>query len=200
MITAQTSPILEARALMLTSGIRTDSRMFQLPLETFETLASLIFCERVAPKVALAMIEKDGIPKAKLPGLSAFYQWQRDFLPFYSACSRKAAVRVANEVAEEAKRSPGEWNQAIADKLSQATFELLSDPNRDPKAVKNFVTGVLNFGKLDVQREQLAQAERKLKLAEDAALQAKDQLNKVITKGGLTPETQAQIQQALSLL
>ncbi|NBR90297.1 MAG: hypothetical protein EBS68_10345 [Rhodobacteraceae bacterium] len=176
MIATQLSPILEARALMLTSGVRTDSKMFNLPMETFETLVSLVFCERLAPKVALAMVEKEGMPKAKLPGLSAFYQWQRDFLPFYSACSRKAAVRTANEVAEEAKRSPGEWNQAIADKLSQATFELLSDPNRDPKAVKNFVTGVLNFGKLDVQREQLAQAERKLKLLETERAKVAKQL------------------------
>ncbi len=199
-MSTQTSPILEARELMLASGVRTDSRMFTLPLTAFETLASLVFCERVAPKVALAMVEKDGIPKSKLPGISAFYQWQRDFLPFYSACSRRAAVKFANEVADEAKKTPGEWNQAIADKLSQATFELLTDPNRDPKAVKNFVTGVLNFQKLDVQREQLAQAERKLKLLEDSAARAKAELTKVANAGGLSPETQQQIQQALSLL
>lgn len=199
-MSTQTSPILEARELMLASGVRTDSRMFTLPLTAFETLASLVFCERVAPKVALAMVEKEGIPKSKLPGISAFYQWQRDFLPFYSACSRRAAVKFANEVADEAKKTPGEWNQAIADKLSQATFELLTDPNRDPKAVKNFVTGVLNFQKLDVQREQLAQAERKLKLLEDSAARAKAELTKVANAGGLSPETQQQIQQALSLL
>ena len=195
-----TSPFIEARELMLAAGVRTDSKMFALSLETFGTLCSLIFAERLAPKVALAMVEKDGIPRIKLPGLSALYQWQRDFSPFYSACSRRAAVRVANEVAEEAKRSPGEWQAAIADKLSQATFELLSDPNRDPETVKNFVTGVLNFGKLDVDREKLAQAERKLKLVEDSAAQAKAELTKIAASGGLTPETQAQIQTALSLL
>lgn len=199
-MTPQTTPILEARELMLASGVRSDSLMFRLPVSTFETLASLIFCERVAPKAALALVEKEGIPRSKLPGLTAFYQWQRDFLPFYSACSRRAAVRVANEVAEEAKKTPGEWQAAIADKLSQATFELLSDPNRDPETVKNFVTGCLNFSKLDVDREKLAHAERKLRMLEDSAAQAKKALTDVAKGGGLSPEALREIERAAGLL
>ena len=185
---------------MQASGVRADSKMFLLPVETFETLASMIIFERVAPKVALAVVEKEGIPKSKLPSLASFYQWQRDFLPFYHACSRRAAVRTANAVADEARKTPGEWNTAIADKLGQATLEMLSDPNRDDKTVKNFVTGVLNFGKLDVQREQLAIAERKLKMLENAAAEAKAALSSVAKGGGLSAEALKEIERAAGLL
>lgn len=194
------SPFTEARELMLAAGVRTDSKMFALSPETFEMLCGLIFAERIAPKVALVMVEKDGIPRTKLPGLSALYQWQRDFSPFYAACSRRAAVRVANEVADEAKRSPGEWQAAIADKLSQATFELLSDPNRDPETVKNFVTGVLNFGKLDVDREKLAQAERKLKLEEAKSQAARTELEKAKAPGATDADRAAVIAKVWEML
>ena len=74
------------------------------------------------------------------------------------------------------------------------------NPGTDPEVKEKFVKLVIAFAKEKAEREKGERDERKLKLLEDAASQAKEQLNKVMSKGGLTPETQAQIQQALSLL
>jgi len=196
----QPSPILEARRLALVSGVRTDSRMYALPEAAFEMLASLIFSDRAAPKAALAMMEAEGISRDQLPGLSALYQWQRDFAPFYYLASRRSARAVANETIAELRRNPSEWAEAIADQIGQETFEMNLNPGTDPEVKEKFVKLVIAFAKEKAEREKGERDERKLKLLEDAASQAKEQLTKVMAKGGLTPETQAQIQQALSLL
>ena len=200
MSTPQPSPILEARRLALVSGVRTDSRMYALPEAAFEMLASLIFSERAAPKAALALMELEGISRDQLPGLSALYQWQREFAPFYYLASRRSAREVADETIAELRRNPSEWSEAIADQIGQQTFEMNLNPGTDPEVKEKFVKLVIAFAKEKAERDKGDRDERKLRLLEESATQAKEQLNKVITKGGLTPETQAQIQQALSLL
>lgn len=200
MTTPQLSPILEARALALVSGVRTDSRMYALPLPAFETLASLIFLERVAPQAALAVMEKEGMSREQLPGLSALYQWQRDFAPFYYLAARRFARGKANETEAEIRRNPSRWAEVIADQIGQQTFEMNLDPSADPEVKEKFTKLVIAFSKLESERDKGDRDERKLKLLEESAASAKAELTKVVNAGGLTPETQQQIQTALSLL
>ena len=196
----QTSSLLEARAAMLAAGVRTDSRMFSLPLPVFEELAALVFRDRIAPKAALAMIEMEGTPRAALPSLSAFYSWQRDFTPYYGMLSRKQARQAANTVAEDARKSPAEWQAAIADQLGQATFDLMIDPNRDPEVVKNFVNGLLGFAKLDVDRGKLAQTDRRLKMEEAKTTKARTELEKANAPGATDEDRRAIVSRVWEML
>ena len=200
MTTPQPSPILLARASMLASGVRTDSKMFALPIPAFEMLASLIFLQRVAPQAALTVMEQEGVAREKLPSVSALYQWQRDFSPFFAVFSLRAVREQANKVKEEMQRSPGEWAELVAQQIGQATFEMGLDPGCDPDVREKFTKLVIAFKAQKNEEARGGRDERKLKLLEDDRQAAKAEVNKAVAKGGLSPETAATIQQSLSLL
>jgi hypothetical protein len=68
------------------------------------------------------------------------------------------AVSTADEVAAEAKATPGRWDEAAIDKLKQFVFELMLKPNADPKEVKAVYGLVLKARDQDIAKAKLEAA------------------------------------------
>ena len=111
------------------------------------------------------------------------------------------AARCATEQAEGQR--PGEDDAAYTVRLARSREEM-------DLATKNLIglgclkagedKGALNLAKLAIDREKLDQAERKLKLVEDRSAEAKAKLTAVVSKGGLSPATLKQIEEAAAIL
>lgn len=105
--------------------------------------------------------------------------------------------RVMNRLARELNKvgAHGVGDAARAS-MAQRVFELVTDPEADPKEV-------LAFYKFFLKGEKSAQDERKLALLEKraaAADAAKAALEKRVEAGGLTPEALRLAEEALNLL
>jgi hypothetical protein len=132
--------------------------------------------------------------------LSAFSTfWQKVCAPKLIA-RRHLALTTADEIAADAARTPGQFDAATIDALKQKAFELSISPVANPKDVKSLFSLVLKSRDQDLKQSQIALAERRIDALERQAREAKDKLNAVATKGGLTPETLARIQEAVAIL
>lgn len=189
-----TTPILEAREDMIASGaLRVDSKMRNLSPEHFEQVVGWLL-EPMPPRMVIELCTKElKLPPAKVPSATALYGFWQSFGPFWLRSRRKAAAEAARQAGKEAAESPVDWDRANADAIQQLTYEILSDPNFDPKTAKAFVTATLKIRDQDI-------AKRRVEMLEAKMQQAKEALQKVASKGGLTPETRTNIEQALSLL
>jgi hypothetical protein len=76
-------------------------------------------------------------------GLSAFSSFWEQVCAPHLIQRRRAAVGMAQEVAEEAVAQPGRFDQATVDALKQRAFELAIKPNADPKELKAIFSLVL---------------------------------------------------------
>jgi hypothetical protein len=130
---------------------------------------------------AAAMVEKEFGLKVSISAFSRFYQ---------SNCSaallsrRMRAVKLADEVAVEARSHPGQFTAATIDQLSQKAFELASSPGANPQDVKALFSLVLKSRDQDL-------VERRVKLLEAKAAQA-DEASAIAGSGTLSPEEKAQ--------
>jgi hypothetical protein len=130
---------------------------------------------------AAAMVEKEFGLKVSISAFSRFYQ---------SNCSaallsrRMRAVKLADEVAIEARSHPGQFTAATIDQLSQKAFELASSPGANPQDVKALFSLVLKSRDQDL-------VERRVKLLEAKAAQA-EATDKVLTDGAMTVDQGAQ--------
>ncbi len=153
---------------------------------------------------ALPLVEKEFGVKAGKDSYVTFYQ--EVCVPFLLQ-RRHRAGQTADAVGEAARSQPGRFDQATIDALKQKAFELTSAPHADPKDVKIFLQLALKTRDQDQEDRRIGQIERgleqtdrKLKLLEDRAVEAKARLTEVVSKGGLTPETLQLIEQAAGLL
>lgn len=174
-------------------GLNANAKMRHLSPEHFEQVVEWALQGMPMERVAELCKKELNLPPAKIPSLTALYGFWRSFGPFWLSARRRVAAAAAMEAGAEARRSPVNFKDAIADAIEQTTFELLSDPNLDAKTVRAFVTATLKLHDQDLER-------RKLKLLEQKMQDAKDALTKIVSKGGLTPETRQEIEQSLALL
>lgn len=105
--------------------------------------------------------------------LSSFYQ---SYVGPFVLERRRLAVRLAVQVGEDARRTPGQFSQATIDALEQKAFELAQNPMCDPKDVKAIFSLVLKARDQTLDREkwEMESAEKML----NAALRARaDEIN-----------------------
>lgn len=195
------SQILTARELMRRAA-RSDRKALSLPPEIFEMLAQKLCLDTKlsTPQAALPWLQSLGLPAESVPSLTALYELKREFPAFHSMAELTVATRAASAVQADMETSGVPWLEVNAHLLGQRTFEKLSDPTQSTDEKKIWLEALATLERAKNDKAKLSHAERKLKLLEDSAQKAKDELTKVAARGGLTPETQAQIQTALSLL
>lgn len=111
---------------------RSDSKLLNLPEEQQAKLADMLL-NGVPYHIAKGVVQKDFGVSCSLSSLSAFYQ---------QACvpvllkRRSQAVQAAEEIAEEASRTPGRFDVATVDAIKQKAFELAISPMSAAKDVK----------------------------------------------------------------
>lgn len=124
--------------------------------------------------------------------LTSFYK--RHCAPVLRERRQLAAVK-AEVIGDMADRT--DWDTASIESLKQMVFEFMTTPGVDPREVERMFS-------LLMRRKDQELAERTLKLKEEAAAEAKAKLlaltNTAKSKGGLTPETLAEIEAAAGLL
>lgn len=119
---------------------------------------------------------------------------------------RRRAAGMANNLAQEAQLNPGQFDVATLDAIKQKAFELAMSPGADPKDVQSLFSLILKAKDQDADKEKLKLATRSLELAEQKYRDVQAQKAKLeeslrkVSKGGITPETLKEMEEAVRLL
>lgn len=174
--------------------IRSDAKLKNLSAEQLEILWRFRYPEEGGEKLTLEAIAVE-VPlrfgfACSLSTLSEFYKWLRLKRRVQSAQERAAQARL--ELAKDPTITPADLAR-----VGQMVFtaETIEDGN-----VKAYVSLV----KLQLKQQEIEHNARKLALLEAKAAEAKAKLEALTSfaksKGGLTPETLKQIEEAAGLL
>ena len=146
---------------------------------------------------AKQLVEKEYGVNTSLAALSAFWD---------EACAsaliarRQQAVTTADEIAAEAKKKPGQFDAATIDAIKNKAFELSINPTAKAKDVKSLFMLLLKSRDQELKSKDIDIKLRRLDMLEQNAAQAKETLSAVAAKGGLSPETVKEIEEAAKLL
>ncbi len=166
---------------------RSDSKLLHLPEDQQAKLADWLLAG-MPYHVAQATVEKEFGFRVSLGAFTKF--WEAVCAGAYIA-KRQRAIGLADEVAAEARQTPGEFDTATLDALRQRAFELASAPGASAKDVKGIFTLLLK------SRDQQLE-ERRIVLLEAKAAQADK--TKDIVESTLTPqEKEAKIRQVFGM-
>jgi hypothetical protein len=144
--------------------------------------------------VVRALVKKEFHTETSMAAISAFYN--AECTPALIT-RRTRAVETAKEIAAEAGKNPGRFDEATIDALKQQAFELAISPGADPRSVKNLFSLVLKARDQDIAERELSQ---KIRAYEDKIKAAKANVNKLIKKGGVSKKAREEIEQELNLL
>jgi hypothetical protein len=131
---------------------RSDAKLLNLPEEQQAQLAEWLLTGMPLHGVK-SMVEKEWSICTSLGALSHFYS---------SVCSaeliarRKRAVSTADQIAEQASKTPGRFDAATIDALKQKAFELSINPRSAPGEVKALFMLVLKARDQEISERQLA--------------------------------------------
>lgn len=112
---------------------RSDSKLMSLPEEQQAELAEWLL-SAVPYHKAKDLVQKEFHVTTSLAALSAF--WDEVCTPALLA-RRQQAVTTADEIAEEARIKPGNFDLATIDAIKQKAFELAVSPMANPRDVKS---------------------------------------------------------------
>ena len=146
---------------------------------------------------ARELIEKDFGVKTSFAALSHF--WDDVCTPALLA-RRRRAVSTAEDMADEAQKMPGKFDEATLDAIRQAAFNLAIQPQCNPGDVKNLFALLLKARDQELKAKDVEIKLRRLELLEKNAAAVKEKLGAAAAKGGLDKATVEQIEQALKLL
>ncbi len=175
---------------------RSDAKLLNLPEESQAQLVEWLL-SGVPYHKARDLVEKEFHVRTSLAALSAFWD---------AACAsaliarRQQAVSTADEIAEEAKSRPGQFDAATLDAIKQKAFELSLNPQAAPKDVKSLFMLLLKARDQELKNKDIEIKLRRLEMIERNAAQAKETLAAVASRGGLSPETIREIEEAAKLL
>lgn len=154
--------ILDARLVAMSdeSKIRSDAKVWHYTDEHFVAVVEWLWSGVPLRKVP-DLIRKDlKLPPAKVPSFGRLSEFWSDYRPLYVAARRREAIRSAQPLQAEIAGSPLNLQQATIDALSQWAFELATEQNCDPKAVKG-IFGILHKDQqLRLDREKLSASQR----------------------------------------
>ena len=130
---------------------RSDSKLLNLPEEQQAQLADWLLSGVPYYRVR-ELVKKEFAVTTSLAALSGFYD---AYCKAELISRRRRAVSTADEVAAEAERQPGRFDQATIEELKRQAFELAISPGADPKAVKAVFTLVLKARDQEIEERQL---------------------------------------------
>lgn len=146
---------------------------------------------------AREQLELDGL-KVSMRALSEFVSWWELRERFSSAESR------AQQVVDLLKAKDPSMSPDKVRELGQALFTMEAINSQQADVFVSLERLALDQRTADakgkLEREKIKIADRRVKLLEAAARSAKEKLTAVAAKGGLTPETLAEIEEAANLL
>lgn len=175
---------------------RSDSKLMQMPEEAQAQLVEWLL-SGVPYHKARELVEKEFNVKTSMAALSKF--WNQVCQPALLA-RRQQAVSTADAIAEQAGETPGNFDAATLDAIRQKAFELSISPQAAPGEVKALFMLLLKARDQELKTQDIGLKIRRLELLEKNAAEAKQALTAVAHKGGLSPETVAQIEAAARLL
>ena len=143
---------------------------------------------------AKALVKKEFNVSTSLRGLSDFWD---DYCSVELIRQRREAVSLADELATEASKDPGRFDEATIDAIKQRAFELSVSPHAAPGDVRKLFMLVLKKRDQDLEEIQINQ---KIREYEDRITATDRALKKAAAKGGITKNTLQEIEQELGLL
>lgn len=158
---------------------RSDAKLDHLPEEQKAQVIDWLLAGLPYHKVRELIREQFAVATS-IGALSGFYQ--REAVPVLLARRRRAAG-VADEIAAEARKAPGAFDEATIDALRQKVFELALAPGADAREIKALFSLVLKARDQDLEARRVALLEKKAAQADEAA--------KVTADTALSPEEKA---------
>lgn len=149
---------------------RSDAKLLNMPEAQQSQLAEWLLTG-MPYHHALKLIKKEFKVASSLAALSDFYD---AYCTAELINRRRRAVSTADEIAEEARKHPGQFDDATIDALKQQAFELAISPGANPKSVKQLFSLVLKARDQDLDEQQIALARDRFEF--DAAKAALAQL------------------------
>jgi len=176
---------------------RADAKLLNLPEEQQEQLVAWLFSAGMTYEKVRPLVRKEFGVSCSRASLSAF--WSQVCAP--RLISRRSQSRIgAEKIAAEAEKEGCIFTKATLAVLRQKAFDLLADSNADPEEVRGLLSLALKARDQDQKGEQIAQAERRLKLLEAQAEKVREAISAAKQPGGLTPEALAKIEEAAKIL
>ncbi len=175
---------------------RSDSKLLNLPEEQYSQLVDWLLSGMPYHKVK-ALLEKEFRVQTSMAALSGFWDVA---VSSELIARRQHAVTTADEIAEEAKKKPGQFDVATLDAIRQKALAISLDPRASGGEVKALFMLLLRARDQELKNKDIEIKLRRLELLERNAAQAKDVLTTVAAKGGLSPETIREIEEAAKLL
>jgi len=158
---------------------RSDAVLLNLPEEQQAELAQWLLTGMPYHE-ALVMVEKRfGV---KLRSLDCFRKFWNEVCAPMLMVRRNRALGTAEQRAEAAAITPGQFDAATIDAIKQRAYELAESPEARPGDVKAILGLVLKARDQDLHERQIALMEAKARKAEQA---------EAITKSDLTAEQKA---------
>lgn len=174
---------------------RSDAKLLNLPEEQQSQLAEWLL-GGMPYHAAQATVEKEFGVRVSL---GAFTQFWVEVCTPQLLRRRSEAAQAADEIAAEAGRRPGAFDQATIEALRQKAFELAISPRSAPNDVRALFVLLQKARDQDLEQRKTDLAERRLVMLE-ARLQAVQSAVTEARSGGLTEEALAKIEQAARLL
>jgi hypothetical protein len=172
---------------------RSDSKLLNLPEEQQAQLAEWLL-SGVPYHRAMELCQKEFEVKTCFAALSRF--WNAVCQPALLA-RRAQAVRTADAVAEEAKKTPGAFDAATLDAIRQKAFELSISPQAAPREVKALFMLLLKARGQDLDAQELKLHREKFEFdAARAALAQLGQLRHIAQQTGLDERAKLQAARA----
>jgi hypothetical protein len=181
--------------------VRSDAWWAGFPEERLDQIAE--WCK--APKTeespgglqhAREQLAADGV-KVSLSAVVRFFSWYR-LQSNFAGCEN-----FARSVEEALKKTPGLTADAIS-AAGQVAFTAAATARQDPEEFREMeylrLAKETAATKARQKDQDLKLAERRVRVLEEKIQKAKEELTKIASKGGLTPETLRQIEEAAKLL
>lgn len=159
---------------------RSDSPLQNLPEEQAAKLCDWMLSGLPYHKVKKLVKDQFDLETSEA-ALSRFYS---SYCAAALLVRRSRAVTTAAEIAEEASKTPGQFDTATIDALKQKAFELSISPQSDPSDVKDLFMLVLKAKDQDLKDKDIEIKMRRLEILEKREQQAKE----VVTNEQLTPQ------------
>lgn len=141
---------------------RSDSKLLNLPEAQMAQLSDWLMSGLPQAKVKLLVKSEFGVDTSAA-ALTRFYS---EVCSAALLARRRRAVSTSEEVAEDAAKSPGQFDAATIDRLKQMAFEMTLSPQPDARNVKNLFGLVLKARDQDLEARRVALLEQKLKETE----------------------------------
>lgn len=173
-------------------GLHEDDRMRLLEWFTTPGMSLVLIREQLAKP-----IDKGGLEVET--STAALSNWWSKHGPEYLIMRRRQARSLAEDLADEASKSPAKFEVATIDALKQQAFTMAQQPGVSPKDIKALFSLVLKVRDQDAKKEELALATRRLALLERKAALA-DEAQGIASDGKLSAqEKEARIKAVFGL-